>query len=120
MRGLALDDVAILMRSHLVDLDKLVGIFDSGVRDDLAVASFTQYAIQLAKEAPGLIANLIALACDDGDSVDPYRKLSMPIMLRAVEKIGELTFEEAGGPKKFCESLVGMIRAVRPSTGSLI
>ena len=123
VRGLALDDISILMRSHLSDINALVQLFQQEVRDDVAVAAMTQYAVALIKEAPGIVSNLIALACDDGDNVDPYRKLSMPIQLRAIEMIGRLTFEEAGGPKKFAESLINLIRRVSPTanqTGSLI
>jgi hypothetical protein len=120
VRGLALDDVAVLMRSHLVDLDKLIGIYQSEVNDAAAVASFAQYALALAREAPGLVANIIALSCDEPEHVDKFRKLSIPITTRAVEKIIQLTFEEAGGPKKFVESLMQMIRGMRaPKTDSL-
>lgn len=119
VRGLALDDVAILMRTHLVDLDNLFLIYERGENSDAAVASFAKYAIQLAREAPGLVANVIALACDDGDNVDAYRKLPMPVMMVAIEKVAMLTFEEAGGPKKFVENLQRLLRAMRPSkTGS--
>lgn len=113
VRGLALDDIAVLMRSHLVDLDKLIAIYQGNVNDGAAVATFTQYAVALAKEAPGLVANIIALGCDDGDNVPPYRKLSLPASVRAVDKIAELTFEEAGGPKKFAESLMAIFRGMR-------
>lgn len=114
VRGLALDDLAVLMGTHLSDLDVLVGMFQREVKAELAVPVMAQYAITLVKEAPGLVANLIALACDDGDNVDPYRKLSMPKQLECVEKIANLTFEEAGGPKKFFESLMRLIRGVTP------
>ena len=120
VRGLALDDVAVLMRSHLVDLDKLIDIYQNKVGDAATVAVFTQYAVTLAKEAPGLMANIIALGCDDGDNVPKYRKLSLPITVRAVEQIVNLTFEEAGGPKKFVESLIEIFRGMRaPKTSSL-
>lgn len=120
VRGLALDDVAVLMRSHLVDLDKLINIYQGQSQDAEAVAVFTKYAVTLAKEAPGLMASIIALGCDDGDNVPAYRKLSLPITVRAVEQIVRLTFEEAGGPKKFVESLMEIFRGMRaPKTDSL-
>ncbi len=114
VRGLVLDDIALLMRLHLTDLDKLVALFEDGVNEDFAVAEFSRYAITLAKEAPGLVANMIALACDDADNVDDYRRLSLPIMVNAMETIAQLTFEEGGGPKKFVASLVTMLRGLRP------
>lgn len=121
VRGLALDDVAVLMRSHLHDLDKLIDIYRNKVDDSAAIASAAQYMIALGREAPGLVANIIALACDDGDNVPAYRKLSMPVMVRATDTIIRLTFEEAGGPKKFAESLMEIFRGMRaPKADSLI
>jgi len=123
VRGLALEDVSVLLRSHLPDLNALVTLFQSNARDDVAVTSMAQYAIALVKEAPGLVSNLIALAADEPDNVAAFRKLSMPIQLRAIETIGRLTFEESGGPKNFFESLINLVRSVSPTagqTGSLI
>lgn len=116
VRGLALDDLAILMRTHLSDLDSLVAMFKGDVENEIAVSAMAQYAITLVKEAPGLVANLIALACDDGDNVDAYRKLSIPKQFESVEAIGRLTFEEAGGPKKFIENLMRLFRGMTPPT----
>jgi len=114
VRGLVLEDVATLLRLHLTDLDKIIEMFESGPPTDLEYMEYAKYAVKIAREAPGLVANTIALACDDGDNVDDYRKLSMPIMITAIKAIAGLTFEEAGGPKKFFESLMEMIRGMRP------
>lgn len=120
LRGLALDDVGVLMRSHLVDLDKIVALFQGAVADDKAVPVLVNQAIAMAKDAPALAANIIALACDDGDNVPQYRRLSMPLMVQCIKQVIVLTFEEAGGPKKFVESLMEVFRGMRaPETGSL-
>lgn len=121
VRGLALDDVAVLMRTHLDDLNPLVDLYTKEVKTDVDVAAMSQYIIGLVKEAPGLVANLIAIACDEPDAVDNARKLPMPTQVKALKMIGALTFEEAGGPKKFIESLVGLVRSATPAlnqTGS--
>lgn len=120
VRGLTLEDVAILLRTHLVDLDKIVEMFQGGVHDSVTSTMFAKYALKLARQAPGLVANIIALACDDGDDVDPYRKLGMAVQVDAIEHIGRLTFEEAGGPKKFVEKLKALLQGMRPmETASL-
>lgn len=123
VRGLSLDDIAILMQNHAQDLDKLIGIYASGIKGDAAVAAFAQYTIALAKEAPGLVGNLIALASDEPDAVDQARALSMPTQVIALKAIGRLTFAEAGGPKKLFESLSELVKMVAPNpttTGSHI
>lgn len=122
VRGLALDDVTGLMKSFGSDLESMIGIYINGVNNDQSVAMMAQYAIALAKEAPGFVANVIARASDEPDAVDNARGLSMPTQVAALKEIGRLTFEEAGGPKKFFESLSGLLTMVAPSvkkTGSL-
>jgi hypothetical protein len=123
VRGLALDDVTALMKSFSSDLEGMIGIYARGVNNDQTVAAMTQYAIALAKEAPGLVANVIARASDEPDAVDNARRLSMATQVQALKEIGRLTFEEAGGPKKFFESLNGLLTMVAPTatkTGSPI
>ena len=115
VRGLSLDDLTVLMRSHGADIESMIAIYDKGVRDDAAVAAMTQYAIALVKEAPGLVANAIALASDEPDEVDRARTLGIAQQIDAVKAIGKLTFEEAGGPKKLFESLIGLFRNVAPT-----
>lgn len=115
VRGLALDDIAVLMRNHLSDINALVDVFGKDVTDEAAIGAVAQHAIALIREAPGLVANLIALASDEPDSVDHARRLLMPVQVRAIEEIAKLTFEEAGGPKKFFESLMVLLRGMRPA-----
>lgn len=115
VRGLALDDVAVLMRSHLTDLNALMNIYDSTGSDAVKTNAMAKYALKLVQEAPGLVANLIAIAADEPNEVDLFRALSMPLQLRAIEKIGELTFVEAGGPKNFIESLINLFRVIKPN-----
>ncbi len=114
VRGLALDDVAVLMRHHMSDIDALVNAFASDTTPEMASTVVVQHAITLIKEAPGLVANLIALASDEPDSVDNARRLGIAVQVRAIEAIAKLTFDEAGGPKKFVESLVNLLRGLRP------
>ena len=116
VRGLSLDDVSILMRSHLPDVEALVGMLsESNGGGNIEVGQVMQHAITLVKEAPGLVANLIALAADEPDLVDKARALALPIQVRAIETICNLTFDEAGGPKKFFESLVHLLSSLRPA-----
>ena len=115
IRGVALDDVALLMRGHLPDIDALVEIFAKQVPSEIETVAFAQHAMALVREAPGLVANLIALAADEPDCVAQARSLPLPVQITLVEKIGRLTFEESGGPKNFFESLGNLFRSVSPA-----
>lgn len=123
VRGLALDDIATLMRNHGSDLESMIQIYSDAQNNNAAIAAMANYAIALAKEAPGFVANMIALASDEPDTVDNARRLPMATQVEALKQIGRLTFEEAGGPKKFFESLTGLVKMVAPTilkqTGSL-
>lgn len=120
VRGLGLVDLGVLLKDHLDDLDALIALYEKDVREDVQAAATAQYAVSLVREAPGLVANVIALASDEPDSVDQARSLSMPLQVKALSEIGRLTFEESGGPKNFFESLkklFGSMRPVVPKTG---
>lgn len=115
VRGLSLDDVAVLMNQHLVDLEKLFDLYDGSVREDVKVLATAQFAIGLTREAPALVANVIALACDEPGAVANARKLPMPVQVEAIKAIATLTFAEAGGAKNFLSSLSNLIAAVAPA-----
>lgn len=110
VRGITLDDLAILLRDHLDDLDAIVNILGTsmknGVSQDTMVAVATQHALALVREAPGLVARTIAQQSDEPDAVENARKLPPSVQVDALEAIARLTFEEAGGPKKFFERLM--------------
>lgn len=119
VKGLSLDDVGVLMKHHLSDLDALFALYAKDVNPDMAAAVTAQYAVSLIREAPGLVANVIALGAEEPDNVAFARRLPMPVQVEAIKRIALLTFEEAGGAKKFFASLtelVGMVRAPSDQT----
>lgn len=115
VRGLSLDDVTVLMREHLSDLDQIFELYASTTSQEVLVGETARYAIKLVQEAPGLVANVIALASDEPHQADRARTLSIPVQVDALEKIFLLTFEEAGGAKKFFESLGRLLTGLRPT-----
>lgn len=121
VKGLSLDDVTVLMRHYLTDIDHLIELYAKDVDPKLSVAATAQYAITLVREAPTLVAHVIALAAEEPDQIDMARRLPIPVQVEALKAIGRLTFEEAGGAKKFFESLTELLTRVRPpelTTGS--
>jgi len=118
VRGLSLDDVTVLMREHLSDLDQVFELYASSASQEALVGETARYAIKLVQEAPGLVSNVIALASDEPGSAATARSLSIPVQVDALEKIFMLTFEEAGGAKKFFESLSRLLTGLRPPASS--
>lgn len=123
VRGLTLVDVAFLMREHLDDLEALIPVLtNASISHDMGVSLLIKNGAALIREAPGLVATAIAIACDEPDSVDQARRLSMPMQLNILKAMAKLTFDEAGGPKNFLESLLPFLRQampVLPKTDSL-
>lgn len=111
VRGLSADDLGVLLKHHLPDLDKLFELYAEGVDERMAVFGTAQYAIKLVQEAPGLTAHVIALAADEPERVDQARRLSIPTQVEAIKTIVHLTFDEAGGPKNFFESMKNLVMA---------
>lgn len=119
VRGLALDDVALLMKQHLPDIDTLVDVFVQQTRktdeEAMDLDNIIHHAIGALRTAPGLVAHTIALASDEPDHVDIARSLPLPVQIQLVREIVELTFREAGGPKNFLASLSHLIRGLTPT-----
>lgn len=111
VRGLSAEDLGVLLRNHLPDLDNLFELYAEGVDERLAVFGTAQYIIKIVQEAPGLTSNVIALAADRPDLVDKARTLPLPVQVEALKTIIRLTFEEAGGPKNFFESMKNLVMA---------
>jgi len=114
--GLSLQHIEILVRTHLEDIEALFDLIADGAGnfepDDLK-----KLAISLATRAPGFVANVIALAAGEHDATANAARLPMPVQIQAIHDIGELTFTEVGGIKKFMETvaaLLGTMSATMP------
>jgi hypothetical protein len=115
VRGLSLDDIAVLMNLYLKDIDALFGLYDESRAADERVAEMARFAVVLVREAPALVGHAIALAADEPDQIDKARKMPLPVQVEVVKSILELTFEEAGGARKFFESLGSLLQTLVPA-----
>jgi hypothetical protein len=106
VRGLSLNDVAVLIRTHFPDVEALFDLFD-GV-EDMQAEQMQALALSLLSNAPGFVANVIALAAGEGDASDAER-LPAPVQVQALFDIGELTFTEVGGVKKSLETIASLL-----------
>lgn len=115
VKGLSLTEFSVMVQHHLPDLE---AIFDLGMsvadgKADLDESDVTKLAVAFAKEAPGFVANLIALAsgeADDERTIEAARALPFPTQVKALVEIANLTFAEVGGIKKGMESVVGLLK----------
>lgn len=110
--GLSLSHVEILIRTHLDDIEALFDLFmnEGGnfESDDLK-----RLGISLATNAPGFVANVIALAAGEQDATENAARLPLGTQLSTVSDVMELTFMEVGGIKKFMETVAGLLKSIR-------
>lgn len=107
VRGLSLNDVAVLVREHFPDLEALFDLF--GNADQITTDSLEPLVMSVISQAPGFAANVIALAAGEGDASDA-EKLPFPIQVQALLDISELTFTEVGGIKKAAGLIAGLLK----------
>jgi hypothetical protein len=107
VRGISLTDLAVLIREHMPDMDAVFDLFKSV--DTMKVEDLQPLILTVVTQAPGLAANVIALAAGEGDASDAA-KLPMPVQVAALLGIGSLTFTEVGGVGKFTEMVAALLK----------
>ncbi len=107
VRGISLTDLAVLIREHMPDMDAVFDLFKSV--DTMKVEDLQPLILTVVTQAPGLAANVIALAAGEGDASDAA-KLPMPVQVAALLDIGSLTFTEVGGVGKFTEMVAALLK----------
>jgi len=118
-RGLSLNDFSTLMRGHMAELSKLFDMYDNVETRETAISQSANFAIKIVQEAPGMVAQLIVLASDSPqEHIEHAEKFPLPLQVECVRCIINLTFEEAGGAKKFLDSLMQMVTSLRPKAAS--
>lgn len=127
VEGLSLETLALLVNTHMPDLEYVFGIVVHGERaDETLPEQLLRVARGLAREAPGLVANIIAICSGEmvgkdnpahetvnAGLINQARRLPFPAQVQALEMIGTMTFEEAGGVKKAVESLMILLSRLR-------
>lgn len=108
VRGLSLDDIAYLIRSHKGKLGEMFDEFQNADEDvNLeATQSIMRMLMPLLETTPRLIADVIACAAGDADDWELAAQLPFPYQVEAIEQILVLTFSVEGGPKKVLETVI--------------
>lgn len=121
VRGFTLEDLSILLRLHIEDLAKilqLIQLAKSVVGADADQAVMTEAVVRLVVEAPGMAANIIAIAADEDRAVDLAARLPMAVQIRLLSEIGRMTFEDLGGPGNFWAVLQTTLAGLGVNLGS--
>lgn len=120
VRGISLNDVSALLRDHLAELSSLFDMYDNEETRETAMAASASFAIRLVQEAPDMVATAIVLLTDSPESdLAKARKFPLGWQVELIRVALEVTFEEAGGAKKFLDKMMAMVRSVRPKTKAL-
>lgn len=114
VRGLGMNDIASMMRTHMDDLENVFKLYEQHSGDEITTVALGRFALALVKDAPGLTAHAIALASDEPQAVENAARLPFMAQVSALKEIGQLTFVEIGGVKKLIENLDGLLNGLRP------
>lgn len=109
-------DISVLMKLHLEDL-VLLAQRHQGLPEAQGLAPILEFI----SGCPGLAANILAIAADEDDA-SPFGHLPFGLQALALQKIGELTFEDFGGPGKLLAAVGTAWKAVaaKPENASTL
>lgn len=101
VRGVTLPDVAAMISQHREAVDRIATIMR--VQDQLGLddlVAVTEMMIDVIKESPYLVADIICSCADEPDAYASAFRLPLTIQVEALRTIGELTFADAVALKK--------------------
>lgn len=113
VRGLGLDSVVFLLRTHAEPLQEVYLKATAGDIDGLDTHAV---AAAMLDESATLAACIIACAAGEPEEIDKAMGLPAPSQLELLEAIGRLTFAMEGGAKKFLETVERMMRSLLPAS----
>lgn len=119
VRGLSLEAIGVLVREHMPDLEAIVDLFDQkdGAKA-LGAQDWMTLALPLVTQAPGLVANVIALAGEEPQAAPDVMGWPASAQLSALVNIFQLTFSEIGEVKKAWEIVAALRRQAKATTGN--
>lgn len=116
VKGLSLEAISYLVQYHMPDLEAIFEMFQSvGNLDDENMRPFVTALVQ---NAPGLVANVIAVAADEPDNAKEAAMLPAPVQIDTLLKIGDLTFKDIG-LKKSLETVAALLSKAKPEITKL-
>ncbi len=126
VRGLALEDFTILLRSHY---EPMAALFEQYVNEAalekvdadvsggvLNLGDMKGVALKGLEMAPALIGDVIARAADETDNPHVARLLPVGTQIEAIGKIVTLTLEAEGGLEKLVETITQLAATLATAT----
>lgn len=110
LRGLNLDDFSLLLQNHLEPISKAAELYNQSKQDIFSSKNFQGFILGIAKDFPGLVAEVISIAADEPEAKD--NKLGLGFQMSALSAIMKLTLEEAGGLGNLFASLAALGKGV--------
>lgn len=110
LRGLNLDDFAILLQNHLEAVTKVVENYQRHKDSVFSSSNLQSFLIGSAQEFPGLVSEVISIAADEPEAAKV--KLPVGFQMSAISAISKLTLEEAGGLGNLFASLAALGKGV--------
>ena len=116
VRGLSTQDLTTTIRTHKDSLTKAFNLAEGRLDNDQDI---TEFGLELMEQFPELVAQLIALAADKPDKAGEVIRLPVPIQLRLVVAIYELTIQDTGGLEDFLDQVFAVLKRLKVTTHSL-
>lgn len=125
VRGMSFNDLNNLANNHFDNLDKLLSVWEhyqevSANQDAgsfMTDESFAAFIADICTSAPGIMADIIAMATDEEDqraAINSILAWPMHLQCRALGHIYALSVDDFGGPVKLVGALIQQIRQVAP------
>lgn len=116
VQGLSIEHVTFIIKHHSHKLNDLFNRVLAKAQDpegEFSAEEVGSMILPFLDEAPEVGALIIACGAGDPSDVTLARKLPLPVQLDALEQILRLTFDAAGGPKKFLETVIRLSQGTR-------
>lgn len=115
VRGLGLDSVMFLLRTHGGPLQDL---YAQAVAGKLDLNNAEAIVAEMLDESATLVGCIIACAAGEPEEFEKATALPCPLQIEIVEAVARMTFEMAGGLGKFMETVNRLLGSL-PKQASL-
>jgi hypothetical protein len=116
VRGVSIPDVAALIVNHREAIDKIAYIVRTKDEFNMEdIDAVIMVLIDVIRESPYLVADLICACCDEPDAYGEAFKLPLIVQIEALRTIGELTFSDADALKKLTADARRLLQGMLPT-----
>jgi nicotinate-nucleotide pyrophosphorylase len=115
VRALNLLDISMLIDNHRYAIDQIA----SQIRTSREMMFpdediIRDVIIEVIRESPVLVANVISLCCDERDQQEAALQLPATVQAEALLAIADLTFKDTAAIKKLAADVMRLIQGILP------